>query len=494
MKELLKDVKFEKYKSQFIQLGINIVILLIFWGGMLRKSFNADTISRMVSYNVDSIWNISDGRYIIALLDTILLKFGIKVTDNLSISMLLTFFFLSATMLIIQDIFQEWQPKEKWCKIGFFCGINLTFTNVLFAEILMFSEVSLYYAIGYWLVAVGVRCFIKKKIISSFFLFGFAVCIYQYTMIFAAILIVFLVCLRYKGELSLKSVKAELMGIFFCISIGGLNYLSIRILQKIGIIDRFNKDVGTGNVEQKIRDLIESFIDLNKNSLEILPGLWVPLLFISAIVFLLIYSCVKGKKLKKALFIGIVFAGSVILMYGIPVVQENFNFPPRMAFCYYLIQGMLVIAAYAVSSLDVQKLLSVLCVGYILVQLLFSNFVVTNHFVSNTLDEVYTNMAYQEIIKYENEMGMEVTKICVYKDAYAPDNYEEVNYHVHQINERALGTVTVSLLQKISGRYFEKIENQEEIYNEYFKDKDWDYFDLSEQLVIIGDTVYWCIF
>lgn len=208
----------------------------------------------------------------------------------------------------------------------------------------------------------------------------------------------------------------------------------------------------------------------------------------------MIYSCIKEKKIKKILFIGIVFAGSVILLYGIPMVQVKFNFPPRMAFCYYLVQGMLMVVAYAVSTLKAQKLLSALCVVYVMIQLLFADFVVTNHFVSNTLDEVYTNMAYQEIIKYENEMGMEVTKICVYKDAYAPDNYEEVNYHVHQINERALGTVTVSLLQKISGRYFEKIENQEEIYNEYFKDKDWDYFDLSEQLVIIGDTVYWCIF
>lgn len=494
MKELLINLKLERYKSQFIQLGVNVFILLIFWGGMLRKGFNADTVSHMASYDGDMIWNISDGRYVIALADAILLKFGVKITDNLSISMLLTFLFLAVTMLIIQNILQEWQPKEKWCKVGFFCGINLVFTNVLFAEVLMFSEVSLYYAIGYLLVAVGVKHLTKKKIIPSFFLFCFAVCIYQYTMIFAAILVAFLVCLRYNEELNLKAVKVEMMGIFFCIGVGGLNYLSIRILQKIGIINKFNKDVEAGNFEQKTGDLVESFIDLNRSSLDILPDLWLPLLFILGGLFLLIYSCIKEKKIKKILFIGIVFAGSVILLYGIPMVQVKFNFPPRMAFCYYLVQGMLMVVAYAVSTLKAQKLLSALCVVYVMIQLLFADFVVTNHFVSNTLDEVYTNMAYQEIIKYENEMGMEVTKICVYKDAYAPDNYEEVNYHVHQINERALGTVTVSLLQKISGRYFEKIENQEEIYNEYFKDKDWDYFDLSEQLVIIGDTVYWCIF
>lgn len=494
MNKLLINLKLEKYKSYIIQVGMNITVLLIFWGGMLRKSFNADTVSHMVSNNADVLWNISDGRYGIALMDAVLLKFGIRITDNLSVTTLLTFFFLAAVMLIIQNMFKEWQPKEKWSQIGFFCGVNLVFINVLFAEVLMFGECCFYFAIGYLLAALGIKRLAKKKIISSFFLFGFAVCTYQYTMIFAAILIAFLLCLRYQEELSLKAVKGELLGVFFCLGIGGLNYLSIKVMQKMGVINRFNKDVGAGNVEQKIKELVESFIDLNRNSLEILPNLWVPLLFIAGVFSLLIYSCVKENKIKKIIFIVIVFAGSVVLLYGIPVVQAKFNFPPRMAFCYYLVQGLLVVVAYAVSPLKVQKLLSFLCVGYVIVQFLFADFVVTNHFVSNTLDEVYTNMAYQEILKYEKETGIEITKISVYKDAYAPDSYEEVNYHVHQINERALGTVTVSLLQKISGRYFEKIENQEEIYNEYFKDKDWDYFDLSEQLVIIGDTVYWCIF
>jgi hypothetical protein len=32
------------------------------------------------------------------------------------------------------------------------------------------------------------------------------------------------------------------------------------------------------------------------------------------------------------------------------------------------------------------------------------------------------------------------------------------------------------------------------IYEKYFKGRNWDYFDADEQVVIQGDTVYWCIF
>ena len=82
----------------------------------------------------------------------------------------------------------------------------------------------------------------------------------------------------------------------------------------------------------------------------------------------------------------------------------------------------------------------------------------------------------------------------VVKDGYAPDHYDEVSYSVEQINERALGTVTNSLMEVVTGRYFEPVDGEEEIIREYFDGKDWNALELSEQLVILGDTAYWCIF
>lgn len=488
------SIKIEKYKNCLFGLMINFSMLLIFWGGMLRKSFNADTVSHAASLDADIRWRIADGRYVIALGDAVLLKLGIRVTTNLSITMACAFSLFAVTMLIIQKIYKQWQPTDKWAGVGYFCSLNLVFLNVLFSELLMFGELSVYFAFGYFMAALGVLGFTRKKYILMFLSLLVSACTYQYTVIFAAILIAFYVCLDNRGNLTVKAVREELAGTLLCIAAGGINLLSIKLLEKIGVIESFNKRAGWGVLSQKVLAFCASFCSLCRSSLEILPNLWIPLLFLIMVIGTIIYSCIKAKEKEKLFFVFLVCLGCIAMLYGIPFMQENFYFPPRMAFCFYLLQGLLAVTAYAVGTEKIHKLLSFAGVGYLMIQLLFSDFVVTNHFVSNTLDEVYVNMMYQEILEYEKETGVMVTKIAVYKDEDAPDNYEEVNYHVHQINERTLGTATNSLIGQVTGRRFEKVEGKEEIYDQYFKGKNWDYFNLPEQLVIIDDTVYWCIF
>lgn len=487
-------LKIEKYKELGIKYGISLCLLFVFWGGMLRRSFNADTIGHMFSADADIAWSIADGRYIVALGDAILLKLGIRTTTNLSVNMLFTLLFLAVAMVILQEMFEPWQPEDQWERIGYVCGLNLVFLNPLFAEVLMFSEICVYYALGYLLAVVGVEKFIKKKYFSMCLLFLSAVCIYQYTMVFAAVLLVFYVCLKHKDELSLKAVLEEIVVVCICMGVGGLNYVSINVLKSLGFIENFNKSAGWGVNAQKFEALKKSFLSLFKDGHGIMPDLWLPLLFILALFAIMVYSCFRERTMKKLPFVMIVFGGSFILIYGIPMMQKDFYFPPRMAFCFYLIQGLFVVTVYALSRVEVRRLLTVGCVGYLLIQLLFSDFVITNHFVSNTLDEVYANMMYQEVLKYEEETGNEVTKIAVYKDDRALDYYEEISFHTDQINEKVLGIVSRPLVWKVTGRTFEKIEPVEEIYEQFFEGRDWNYFDLSQQLIIIDDTAHWCIF
>lgn len=484
----------KRYKEDLVRAGINFSFLLIFWGGMLRKNYNSDTIYHMFSGDADVFCNVEAGRYVISLCDYILLNLGIRVTDNLSISMLLAFFMFLGAMLIMQRIFSKWEPEEFVGKIGYNFGLILVFLNVLFAEVLMFGEYSIYFGLGYLLAAVGVKRYVDKKYISMFLAFALAACTYQYTMIFAAILLAVYIYLDHNGKLSLKAVKRILIGISVAMGMGAANYISIKILEKAGIIRAFGKQAGAGNISKKVEAIAGSFIELHKNSLGIMPNLWLPFLFALFVTALIVYSCIKGRTMEKLLFIAIIFMGSILLLYVIPVLQETFSFPPRMAFCFYLVQGMLVVVAYISCFDNVKWLLSLGCIGYMLVQLIFCDFIVANRFVSNTLDEVYTNMMYQEVLKYEEETGTFVTKICVLKDAYAPAHYEEVSYGTHQINERILGTTTISMIWHITGRQLEEVECDEEIYEQYFKDKDWNYLDLSEQLIFKGDTAYWCIF
>ena len=103
-------------------------------------------------------------------------------------------------------------------------------------------------------------------------------------------------------------------------------------------------------------------------------------------------------------------------------------------------------------------------------------------------------MAYEKIEKYERDTGNEVVNLCVINDIDAPPYYDEVNYTSDQINERSIGILSVSIMEVVTGRRFNKVEMDEDVYKNYFEDKNWDYFDPEEQIVIVGDTAYWCVF
>ncbi len=485
---------YTKYENRLSQYGINLLALLIFWGGMLRKSFNSDTVYHMVVADADILTRIREGRYVVALGDAVLLKLGLRTTTSISITILTTFILLALTMLIIQELFAEWKPQKQLAQVGFWCGTVLVFLNILFAENLMFGESSVYFAIA-WLAAVtSVRCYARRRYPATLVMCLVAVCAYQYAAVFAAILIAFYICMDENMHLSSRAVLREAGGIAICMGAGAVNLFSIWLLEWLDIIPSFSKHAGIGDIGEKLFGLKESLVQLYRDGGGILPNLWIPLLFALWVWVLIFLSSLKQRDFSKLPFLLIVYLGSNLLLYVIPVMQEEFSFPPRMAFCFYLVQGMLLVAACDVCRKELCRALA-WCGGlYLIIHLLFADFIVTSHFVSNTLDHVYINMMYEEILKYEKKTGIVVRKLAVVDDAYAPDQYEEVAYAEDQINERTLGTVTYSMIQVMTGRRFESVEIPRDVYDSCFAGRDWDYFDLGEQLVIEGDTAYWCIF
>lgn len=51
----------------------------------------------------------------------------------------------------------------------------------------------------------------------------------------------------------------------------------------------------------------------------------------------------------------------------------------------------------------------------------------------------------------------------------------------------------IDALNYYTGRKLETVQMDEDIYNTYFKDKDWDKLD-KEQFVFKGDTVFYCVY
>lgn len=481
-----------KYMKYFI---FNFVSLLVFWGGMLRKSFTSDTITHMVTADADVQVNLEQGRYLKALADELLLRAGLRTTSNISIVMGLSFIILAVTMVIVQMTFAQWEPQDPAGRVGYNLVINLWIYNVLFVENLMFSEVSIYFAMAYLLGALTVMLYAKRRYILMVTALAAATCFYQYAVIFAAIYIAFYIFLQ-ERKISIRMIGRELLAVFVCVFVGVLNLVSILFLVKVDALSQFFKSAGVGDFKVKLFDAWESFISLNKDAAGLLPDFWIPLLVLLVVEIMLLIEMIKKKRWPEWIFLQLVSLGSVLLLYVIPLTEEHFYFPPRMSFCFFLVQGMILAAAYVLlaDSKKKRELLTMCCGAYLLIQLLFSNYIVTNHFVSNTLDKVYVRMAYEYIVKYEQENGVEVENLCLINDINAPAYYDEVQYTSDQINERSLGILSVSIMEVMTGRKFNKVEMDPEVYAAYFEGKNWDSFDPAEQIIIDGNTAYWCMF
>ena len=60
---------YRKYQDVILVLGINLVILLIFWGGLLHNQYNADTIYYLFQPPKDAyMFRLEEGRFVLAFL------------------------------------------------------------------------------------------------------------------------------------------------------------------------------------------------------------------------------------------------------------------------------------------------------------------------------------------------------------------------------------------------------------------------------------------
>lgn len=182
------------------------------------------------------------------------------------------------------------------------------------------------------------------------------------------------------------------------------------------------------------------------------------------------------------------------MIFVIPMMQEYIYMPPRIIWTLYAVQGMLLLIVFACQQGRLKSLVCYTACAWLIIQIIFCNVIVANRTLSNSLDITYTQIVYEKIMEYEKASGQTVRKLAVTKDTNCPFSYEEVKYKTDQINERALGTVTNTLMNVVSKRTFEKVEMDETVNQTYFAGKNWDYFDVYEQLVIQGDTAYWVIF
>jgi len=473
---------------------INLTILLLAFGGMLRRSFNADTISHMLSPDYDVSFRLMHGRYLTGLVNYLLGQLGLRTTDHTGVTVLLGLILMALSVSVIQEMFRKFLNLEGiFENFAYLTVTGLIYVNVLASELMMFSEFTIFFGASFCLATVGAWYFIKQRYFLFLIYLSASCMFYQTGIIFCAILVSLYLFLDSKG-LFTKAIILRQAGVLISVMAVGLaNILSVRVL--VRFVDDFYviKTFNDSHVDN-INTVVRHIINLHKNSLNLLPSLWLPLLFSLIMILVVAFIMIKKKDYQALIYFLLLQIGFLFLIYSISLLGGYPSPPPRMIFIFYLTQVTMAIIAFIYSNELTKKLLSYIFIAYLFIHIFFAQIIVTQHFVSNTLDKLYANMVYAKIVEYEEQTGITVTKLSVARDADSKLTYDEVSYTSYNINERVIGILNWLVVEMVSGRSFERLVMEKDFFDEYFGDKDWLYIDLSEQLIIMDDTAYWVIF
>lgn len=121
------------------------------------------------------------------------------------------------------------------------------------------------------------------------------------------------------------------------------------------------------------------------------------------------------------------------------------------------------------------------------------NLIEIAHYNLNYEDKLIAEEIGKEIYNYEQETGVEVKKVAVYKDKNPRYTYPNI-FVTGDINISAFGTEwsDVNSINYYNNLKLERIEQDQEIANK-FASEDWESFN-KDQLIFEGDTLHLCVF
>ena len=174
---------------------------------------------------------------------------------------------------------------------------------------------------------------------------------------------------------------------------------------------------------------------------------------------------------------------------------DSIGFAPRSTYAFASILGLIVlyILIHKKPSVMIQRILMVVLIFYLGVQYInFENISIDRYSLNYT--DYYQFLQIQEIIDaYETETGKKITKVANYQDN-SEGGYPQL-FISHDINVKAMWPdwSRIDFLEYYFDRDFQEVEKSQEVYEQYFKEKNWRFFS-KEQVVLIDETMHLFIY
>lgn len=483
-------------KSVLKNLLITIVILLIY-SPLLIGHYSTDTYRLIeMGYNKYSIeYSLNDGRIFMYIIGQIAAKINININMYVILLTFLAIIISVICIILIEKILKKYNKREQSIIVALIAYV--TIMNFMYLENLYFTEcivmaisIMLYILAAYYLTE-------NENKLKTFLLVLVGVFCYQGT-INVFITFSFLFPIIKNKKINKQTLKNTIwaLGISFVSII--INMIQIKICGKYYGLEQ-TRTGGISKIPQNILYIINHIDKILIKSSELFPKY----LFLAFLIIIIGIIAIWDKKekhhsinLANIILISIIAILSSIMINVFSLSSFGLG---RMVFSVGALIGIIYIYLYCVTDILDKKtifkyIMILLLIAYAIFNIYNTLDILISHRIANKLDKKEALQANEYIQEYENETNQKVKYIAVTYDNNITWTYNELK-HKSLYTHRALMIwwCNVQTINYFGKRNLEKVRMPKDIYNEYFKGKNWDSLN-REQFVFKGDTLYYCVY
>lgn len=485
-----------KFKKENVILFLILFIsMLIVFKNFVFMHYATDTYNIFArGYKEYAIlYSLNDGRVLMSGISLLADILNLPITVYIITLTIIAIATSCIAIIILKNIIERYKkPNNTFEKIVLILICFCTIFNFMFIENMQFAEC--------FVMSLSILCYLlaadilvkgnKNYIIKAFLLVLIGIFSYQGTLGFFIVMI-FVISL---AENDKKILNKILIGGAICIVAVLLNLVEIKICG-YALGNQSTRMGGLKNVMYMLGLIKEAIFPILKYSIGTFPKYAFILLFTVTMLLVNIYIENKIRVYFNCCIILLVIL-TLSTAFAINLFTIAGFRTARMLFVIGALLGNVFILLYLKTNIleNKKSIINYIIIIYCII--IISSYITLIKFhkevEKNTIEECKIINEY--ITEYEEQTGNKIENIAVYLDKNTTYYYESINnYSALTIRPLSVEWGDNGAISYWTERPLKEVNPNKEIYEEYFKDKDWNKLEKA-QFVFEGDTMHYCIY
>lgn len=485
MKKLLKD------KTTYLFL----LITVLFFGIFVRLNFSVDTYLLFASRNMSYIREfIQSARFLTAGMFLLFQLLKFDFTTMYIVSFIFAIIFTTISLTELKNLI------NKYIKNNLISIIlsTIIIINPYVIELWLFIETSIM-MLSILSCILALKYFDKyltekknKNLLHTGLFMLLGIFSYQGTVALFISIATILIIINSKNIK--EFIKNNVIAVL-CYGVPAI--INCLIINLIGN----NRVTGSHDLIKTIDFIIKSTKDQLLNGFGLYPRGILAVLLLLTLISALVLICKQKATSRTISMIKLIYIIFITYIFTIaPIFTQSSSsliIFPRTSYAFGAIIGIIFFFCTSNLKLNILKetfynIVKILSVILLIVEFVTFTNIAINRYIVNYMDKYIVLEIEEKIANYERETGQKIEKLSVYNKEGSKKFYTglEDRINVSAKNEQPSGT---ALLVFYTNRPLEVVEENIDIYNEYFKGKNWDLFGL-DQIVLDGNTLHWYLY